>query len=230
MVKAPEAPPHPAESPVALAEERVVVGGPFAMRLGFEHAPVQGERSALRVSIEDAGGSLSDAKVEVGLRAGSGREELLSVRRDGNVYLADADFRSAGRHHLRVAAGPRGAESPLKSAFDFEVAAAVGAQAGREPPKRHERAGRDEDDKPIPTVVIEAPHNAPQKPRALGPSPAATGLNPLPIAQPPIVPLPASPPPSRVVPVPVAPSPAPITPSSGGEEEEDPYKVLDNKR
>jgi serine/threonine protein kinase len=189
-----------AEGP--LYEERVVSDGPFAMRLGFEGAPTEGQPALLRMSIADARGQSADAKVEVGVKSSSGKEDLVPVRFEGGAYRAEVAWKGSGRHRVRVAAEPRGGKA-LRSSFEVEVAS---SGAPPSPKVRHASPGGD-DDKPLPTTVIGPPPQAPITPHAIGPAPPSAGPNP----------------------VPAPPAPAPPAPAPTEEASEDPYKILDRK-
>ena len=220
--------------PPALAllfDEHVVSEGPLAMRLGFKQPPIAGGNAKLRVTVDGQSGGVSDARLEVTLRAGAGHDETIAAWAEPGVagaYLADVEFHAAGRHHLVVVATPR-VGTPVRSAFDFDVTPAHSPVPLpiplRERPRRDRRsatgapAKADDEaagDQLDPVVIPpSSPSIAPVKPHGLGPGPGASLRGPESMTGDALL---------------RTPQPAVATPiSDESSSDSDPYKILDHR-
>ncbi|HEX2571645.1 MAG TPA: serine/threonine-protein kinase [Polyangia bacterium] len=253
-----QAPSTPAAVPQpTLYQEKTLTTGGYTLRAGLGAAPAQDEPNVLRVILRDAQGPVAGARIQAALRDGGGQETPLAVREWAGAYLANMDFRIAGRHQIKLLVEPRQG-GRLETVLDLDVAApAPAAQAQKtappprtaEPSHTHKRPG-DKNDKPavdvnsLPVTVI-PPDPVKAPPRQPGPS---TGTRPSagpPAAAP--APVPAASGPTRAPTPAAAPSPAASAPAASpppaatppserapqpsqpAGEEQDPYRILNNQ-
>jgi serine/threonine protein kinase len=211
-------PDPPKPTVAALIEQRVMSDGPYSMRVGFESPPVEGTPTLFRMLVDNGGGAVADARIELTLHPPGGHGERIPVANDpaDGSYLAEVAFRAGGKHHLEVSAQPKNGKK-MTQAMEFEVAAAPHGLTHPHkdhPPKKPGNTDDDDDDddgKPLPTTLIPPNPSSTVRPHSLGPAPPSSSVPP-------------SRPPNNVVATPVPPQPDP--PDNSGE---DPYKYLDKR-
>jgi hypothetical protein len=140
-----------------LASEHSIREQGATLRAGFERPPTPGRLARLAAVLISPEHDLHRARVEMALRAPTGREQTLSVERDGDRYVADYLFRATGVYQVRVRAQSAGV-APLTLVFDVDVPRRpVAANRGS-----RERRSSGED---LPITVIPA---EPVRPRLIG--------------------------------------------------------------